>query len=53
MNHKISFDFLWVGLICGGIAGFFFVWIGVALIALAIAQAALFYRCPHTAGIPF
>lgn len=47
MNYKVSFDLLWVGLICGGIAGFFSIKIGVTLIALAIVQAALFYRCPH------
>lgn len=47
MNYRHSHTILWIGLIGGCITGFFSQIAGGVILALAIGQAFLFYRCPH------
>ncbi len=47
MTYQKSYGLFWIGLVVGGIAGFFSIGVGVAIIALGFTQACIFYRCPH------
>jgi len=47
MTYQRSFGLLWLGLLAGFIAGFLSICLGAVIVVLAIAQACVFYRCPH------
>lgn len=47
MTPKHSFECLWAGLVLGFVIGFFTRWIACVIIAAALLQYLVFFRCPH------